>query len=337
MDIFRLHNILMKSNNEREKTIRRFLDNLYTKEDAERFFQDVQDRGNDIVLDNVISELEEEIGLQENPDAINYQQYKQEARQLLERIEKKKRIRFRRVGVYIASMVSVLFLAVYIFHYIKTTETSSVLYTETVASYGEKRRLMFSDSTRVVLNSRTKLSYPDNFGRNERRIRLFGEAYFEVNKDKTPFIIETGRFEIQVLGTAFNVKAYDEDEIVSVEVNEGRVEVSMPEATLVLKRKEKVTLNTRTGEIMKEIVRNEGHSFAWIQGWLYFDRTPIRDIARELERIYGCRIVFKEGQEFNNLISGEHDNRSLESVLQSIEYTSGIKYMKKDNEVLLYK
>ncbi len=327
----------MRSKKEKEKIIWRFLENLYTKQDAEWFLRDIRDRRNDTLIDNIIWELEEESRLQKNPDTVRYEQYKQEARQLLKRFEEKRRRRFRQAAVYIAAMASVLFLVVYIFHYIKTTQISSALYTEIVTSYGEKRRLTFSDSTRVMLNSRTNIVYPENFGKNERRIRLSGEAYFDVNKDKTPFIVETGRFDVQVLGTVFNVKAYDEDEIVSVTVNEGHVEVSMPGASLSLKRKEKVILNTRTGEITKEVVRNDSHSFAWMDGWLYFDRTPIRDIARELERIYGCRIVFKEGEEFNNLISGEHDNQNLESVLESIKYTSGIKYMKKDNEVLLYK
>ena len=327
----------MRNKSEKEKIIKRFLENLYTKEDAESFFRAIKGRENDALIDGIIWELEKESELREKTSAVNYEQYKEEARHLLDRLEKRKKMRLRQVALYVASMASALFLAVYIFHYVKTTETSSIFYSETVTSYGEKRRLMFSDSTRVVLNSRTNIAYPDNFGKNERRIRLSGEAYFNVNKNKTPFIIETGLFDIQVLGTAFNVKAYEEDEIVSVSVNEGRVQVSMPEATLILKGKEKITLNTRTGEIMKEIVRNNTYSSAWIEGWLCFDRTPIRDIARELERIYGCRIEFKEGDEFNNLISGEHDNRSLESVLRSIEYTSGIKYLKKNNEVLLYK
>lgn len=327
----------MRNRSQKEKIIWRFLENLYTKEDVELFFRDIRDRENDILIDNIIWELEKESKLQEKSSATSHEQYKQEARQLLNRLEKRKRMRLRHIVVSIATMASVLFLGIYIFQYINTTEISSPLYREAVTSYGEKRRLMFSDSTRVVLNSRTNIAYPDNFGKNERRIRLSGEAYFNVNKNKTPFIIETGLFDIQVLGTAFNVKAYEEDEIVSVSVNEGRVQVSMPEATLILKGKEKITLNTRTGEIMKEIVRNNTYSSAWIEGWLCFDRTPIRDIARELERIYGCRIEFKEGDEFNNLISGEHDNRSLESVLRSIEYTSGIKYLKKNNEVLLYK
>lgn len=327
----------MRNESEKEKIIRRFLENIYTKEDAETFFRDIKNPENGALIDNMIWKLEKESGSQENTPAVNREQYKQEARQLLKRLEKRKKRYLRQIAVSVAAMASVLFLAIYIFHNIKTTETSSILYSETVTSYGEKRWLMFSDSTRVVLNSRTIIAYPDNFGKNERRIRLSGEAYFDVNKDNTPFIIEAGRFDIQVLGTSFNVKAYNEDEIVSVAVNEGRVQVSMSEATLVLKPKEKITLNTRTGEIMKEIVRNEAHTSAWIQGWLCFDRTPIRDIARELERIYGCRIKFKEGIEFNNLISGEHDNRSLESVLRSIEYTSGIKYLKNDNEILFYK
>ena len=60
------------------------------------------------------------------------------------------------------------------------------------------------------------------------------------------------------------------------------------------------------------------------------------DVAKELERMYNCRITFGDGK-FNNLISGEHDNKSLEAVLQSIEYTSGIRYKKEGKRILLYK
>ena len=75
----------------------------------------------------------------------------------------------------------------------------------------------------------------------------------------------------------------------------------------------------------------------WRKGSLRFSSTPVRDVAKELERMYNCRITFAEGQEFNNLISGEHDNKNLEAVLQSSEYTSGILYKKEGNQVLLYK
>ena len=147
----------MRSKKEKEKIIWRFLENLYTKQDAEWFLRDIRDRRNDTLIDNIIWELEEESRLQKNPDTVRYEQYKQEARQLLKRFEEKRRRRFRQAAVYIAAMASVLFLVVYIFHYIKTTQISSALYTEIVTSYGEKRRLTFSDSPRVMLNSRTNI------------------------------------------------------------------------------------------------------------------------------------------------------------------------------------
>lgn len=73
------------------------------------------------------------------------------------------------------------------------------------------------------------------------------------------------------------------------------------------------------------------------KGGLRFSSTPVRDVAKELERMYNCRITFAEGQEFNNLISGEHENKSLEAVLQSMEYTSGIRYRKEGNHIFLFK
>ena len=61
------------------------------------------------------------------------------------------------------------------------------------------------------------------------------------------------------------------------------------------------------------------------------------DVAKELERVYNCQITFASGQEFDNLITGEHDNKSLESVLKSIEFISDINYKKEGRNILLYK
>ena len=85
-------------------------------------------------------------------------------------------------------------------------------------------------------------------------------------------------------------------------------------------------------------MKEEGGVAVWIKGSLRFNSTPIRDVAKELERVYNCRITFAPGQDFNNLITGEHDNKSLEAVLKSIEFISGdIKYKKEGINVLLYK
>lgn len=326
----------MKNRKRKEKIIRRFFSNLYTREEAEQFFRDVKDRDNDPLIENMIWELMEESELQKNPGSVLYEQYRQEARQLLAKIAKKRKMHIRRMTLYVASIASLLFLVVFTLYQISTREPSSLTYAEAATSYGERKQLELTDSTKVLLNSRTHLVYPHTFGKKERRIRLSGEAFFDVSKDKTPFIVETSRFDIQVLGTAFNVKAYEDDERVSVAVDRGHVRISMREASFVLNRNEKVTINVRTGEIAKEANLNRS-PFAWMKGGLYFDRTPIRDVASELERIYGCRIVFNENETFHNLISGEHDNQSLDAVLQSIEQTSGIKHTKKADTIILYK
>lgn len=327
----------IEGNNEREKLLKRYLENLYTKDDAEYFFKIVKDRKCDLLIDTIICKFKDDNELKLNPDPIKHKQYTLEGRRLLESIQKRKRIRVRNLFLSISGIASIFIFLISILNYVSTSKAPLATYQEVVTSFGENRNLILSDNTNVTLNSCTNIAYPDNFGKNERRILLSGEAFFDVNKAEIPFIIETERFDIKVMGTAFNVKVYDEDEIVSITVTDGHVQVTMPEATIILKQNEKILLNTRTGEIVKEIFQNHEQSIAWINGGLYFNRTPIRDIARELERIYGCKIEFEDGEEFNNLISGEHENQCLESVLQSIEYISGIKYLIKGNEILLYK
>lgn len=73
------------------------------------------------------------------------------------------------------------------------------------------------------------------------------------------------------------------------------------------------------------------------KGSLHFHQTPLADVARELERRYNCRISFREGQSFDNLISGEHDNQDLETILESLHYICGINYEKENENIILYK
>ena len=201
---------------------------------------------------------------------------------------------------------------------------------------GGEYQLKLEDGTNVWLNAETELRFPVAFGDSERRIFLKGEAYFDViHNEKQPFVVNTHRFDVRVLGTCFNVKSYSSDEVVSVDVESGKVQVDLPEAMMRLKAKEQVLINTVSGEYNK---RHEERGVAvWQKRGLRFNSTPICDVAKELERMYNCRITFTQGQEFNNLISGEHDNKSLEAVLQSIGYTSGIHYKRSGDQVLLYK
>ena len=325
----------MKNTENNKKLYRRYLDDLYTTEDARQLLNSLHDPDNHETLNELSSDVWEETATQQPYTDLEREHYKREARQLLKHIEHKKRTWFHRIAVVTASTAAIVCLVLSGIHYLEHLNEQQIIYLEASKAYGERKQLLLPDGTQLTLNSCSHVRYPNNFTGEERKIVLEGEGYFQVHRnEEQPFIVSTRRFDVRVLGTCFDIKSYSSDEIVSVEVESGKVQVDLPEAMMRLKGKEQVLINTISGEYSKR--REERPVAIWKKGGLRFNSTPIRDVAKELERMYNCHITFANGK-FNNLISGEHDNKSLEAVLQSIEYTSGIRYKKEGNHILLYK
>lgn len=327
----------MEDNKKEKVNLRRYLDDLYTKEEASLLLQSMKDAGNKDMMDELAAEVWEESGSQQPVTDLEREKYKKEARLLLKRLEHKKRTWFRRVALVAASAAAVVAIVVGSIGYFRYINEEQVTYAEVVTSFGEKKQVTLPDGTLLILNSCSQVRYPNQFRGDIRKVELEGEGYFRVaSNEEMPFIVKTGRFDVRVLGTRFDVKSYPTDEIVSVSVESGKVQVDLPEAMMRLTAKEQVLINTTSGEYNKK--REEREVAAWIKGGLRFNSTPIRDVAKELERVYNCRITFAPDQKFDNLITGEHDNKSLEAVLQSIQFISGdIKYKKEGQNILLYK
>lgn len=325
----------MENTKKNKNLYRRYVDDLYTTEDARQLLNSLSNPDSHEILDELSSDVWEEAATQQPLTDLEREHYKREARQLLKRIEHKKRTWFRRISIVAVSTAAIVCLVLGGTHYLKHLNEQQIIYLEAATSYGERKQILLPDGTQLTLNSCSHVRYPNNFIGEERKIELEGEGYFQVHRnEKQPFIVSTRRFNVRVLGTCFDIKSYSSDEVVSVEVESGKVQVDLPEAMMRLKGKEQVLINTISGEYSKR--REERPVAIWKKGGLRFNSTPIRDVAKELERVYNCRITFADGQ-FNNLISGEHDNKSLEAVLQSIEYTSGIRYKKEGNRILLHK
>lgn len=326
----------MKNTKEEKQKLRRYLDDIYTRNEASKLLDSLRDTENKDLLEEVTAEVWEASAGHGQTASVEREKYKKEARRLLRGIEHSKRIWLRRTAYAIAGIAALLCLVFESIHYYHYMDEQNTTYSLANTSYGEKRHLTLPDGTQIVLNSCSSLRYPNRFSGKERKVELDGEAYFRVARNEAmPFIITTGNFNVRVLGTHFDVKSYPKDEIVSVNVESGKVQVDLPEAMMRLTAREQVLINTLSGEYTKK--KEEREVAVWIKGGLRFSSTPIRDVARELERVYNCRITFAPDDEFTNLISGEHDNKSLESVLQSIEYVSGVKHKKKGNEIVLYK
>lgn len=327
----------MKDTKAEKDKLRRYLDDIYTRDDASQLLQSIKDAENQNILDELSVEVWEESGTQHPATDLEREKYKKEARQLLKHLEHKKRTWFRRVSAIAVSAAAVIAIIIGSVNFFRYMNEQEVTFAEISTSFGEKRQVTLPDGTVLVLNSCSQVRYPNHFVGDIRKVELEGEGYFRVARnEEMPFIVKTKRLDVQVLGTRFDVKSYSTDEIVSVSVESGKVQVDLPEAMMRLTAKEQVLINTVSGEYSKK--KEERGVAIWMKGGLRFHSTPIRDVAKELERVYNCRITFAPGQDFNNLITGEHDNKSLEAVLQSIEFISGdIKYKKEGVNVLLYK
>jgi ferric-dicitrate binding protein FerR (iron transport regulator) len=322
-----------------EKDIKHYLEGVYTRDEIGRIFKNLHSQPD---YENLLSESMNETW----KDAEDYEllspaqqeDYQAEAAALLKSIRKKSPIRrYIKQSLAVAASIALLFvIGTGLYKY--QNRGKAVIYTNISTSFGETKTLQLSDGSMITLNACSNLSFPETFKGDERRVKLTGEAYFQVAKNENrPFVIAAGNFDVKVLGTEFNVKAYAADEIHTVNVKNGKVQVEMPDAAIRLVADERFEINSLSGEYGKN--KTKRHSVDWKEKYLSFDKTPIRDVTNELERLYNCRIIFKEGQIFDNLISGEHYNRDLESVLKSIRYASGInyKYSKENNEIIFFK
>jgi len=210
-------------------------------------------------------------------------------------------------------------------------------YTELSAQQGEKISYILHDGTKVTLNSGSTLTFRSDFGTNGRHIEMNGEGFFDVAKDPDkPFIIGSGNAEIKVIGTSFNVKSYSEDGFMAVTVSTGIVEVNIPAFNLQthLSQNEHIWVNKETGETARSRL-SENHYAEWTKGLLYFDKEPIREVIKTINRKYDRNVIL-QCDDCHQLISGTHDNKSLEAVVETICFTTGLKSRtdEKDNIIL---
>ena len=309
----------------------RYVNGLYTRNDIEtlrKLASSITERAElESEMDRVWNEAQD----LPQSDSHNHLLYKKEAQDLLDKTRKRERrislSTFIKYAASIAIIVSIGFGAkLYLNHSAKQhTSASDHLLTEISVNHGEHKQVTLPDGTVVHLNAGTVMRYPTEFTSDIRLVEMEGEAFFNVMRDEgKPFIVRTRQADVKVLGTSFNVKAYQEDELMAVSVRTGKVEVDMPESVM------------RLLEILK---KNEDAQkvTAWLQGGLYFNRTPISSVIHDLERMYNQEIVLDPNVVFDDYIYGEHDNKSLEAVLNAIQYSTGIRYRKEESRIVLYK
>ena len=208
------------------------------------------------------------------------------------------------------------------------------------APLGSKTRLYLPDGTLVWLNAGSTITYSQGFGVEERKLKLSGEGYFEVTRNKQlPFEITTKELQLKVLGTKFNFRNYPEDEEVSVSLLEGKVclrNYLKNDALCYLEPDQKAILNKKNGKLMVS-ASEARYTAEWTNGFLFFDEELLPDIIKELERSYNVKIHLEDNsletfRFYGNFVRKE---QTIQEILEMLASTGKLEYRINERDIYL--
>ncbi|HYQ56366.1 MAG TPA: FecR domain-containing protein [Draconibacterium sp.] len=210
-------------------------------------------------------------------------------------------------------------------------------YTEIISPLGQKTKVLLPDSSYVWLNSGSSLKYKSDFNLTEREVTLEGEAYFQVKKNLSKkFRVKSGILNIDVYGTAFNIKNHSNDQFQEITVSEGRVGVSDHKSEIrQLTIGDQARLNKETKEIVFTKSNPEVVS-AWKNNELIFDNTPMREVVKFLERWYGVSIKVDEEMFNKHRFSFKIKTESFYEMLEKMKLIIPLEYTIDGSEVSLH-
>ncbi len=271
-------------------------------------------------------------------DTLGYESSKDKRSIDVEQVEVTTLKPFRK-HLFWAAAASLILVAFSTFWFINKTATSSIEDTIIRSAQTERKEITLSDGTEVILNTGSELLVKGNFGVNQRRVVLKGEAYFKVAKNaEIPFIIQSGQLSTTVLGTAFNISAYPDRDRMKVSVLSGRVSVSQSTG-----KSEKILANQMTANETISFFRKTGKSelnkedakliTSWRDNKLYIDNASIQDIAELLNGYYHMEV--------NNLIEDRHTDRytirfnqeSMNGVLQILSRLTSREFIYTNHQI----
>lgn len=222
-----------------------------------------------------------------------------------------------------AAVVAVVFLGIGLYSgsRIGAEAAESVSLREVFVKNGQQRSLRLPDGSEVIVGGGSRLMFPERFTGKERNVYFSGEGFFDVAADtRKPFIVNVDGTKVAVTGTKFNIKAYEEDGQQTVTLMEGKVDVTFDgsEAPLHLTSGKAAFFDRITGEISLYDLAESKYP-AWYKGEFDAYHSSFRQVARDLERIFDVRIIFRNEELENSMfyISIVHAE-SVDMILESL-------------------
>lgn len=198
---------------------------------------------------------------------------------------------------------------------------------------GKRSTLVFADGTKIWINSGTKILYPKVFSKEKREFYVDGEVFVEAAKEKErPLIVHTDRLDVKVLGTTFNVTAYQSEPIANVVLVDGKVEVCAETNNRILLSPNQLVeynhsnMSVRTVDVYKYI--------CWKDGLMQFTATPLSKIIPRISKYYDVNIIIDK-EAFDIKCTGKIDlNNNITDVLKSIALTASVEVERIDEKTI---
>ncbi len=269
-----------------------------------------------------------------------------------------KRNTFLAIGAAASIIVAAL---IYGMPYFEMKKQQPGSFNEIITKKGSKSNIRLPDGTQVWLNGGTKLSYSNDFIKNTREVDLVGEAFFDVSHDPAhPFIIHTNKINIKVLGTAFNVRSYPQDETVETSLVRGKIEVilkSRPDEKIILRPNEKLVVNNKSTKLEGKLrpLLQEGLATvtiksvtplaadssiletAWMNDELAFFNKTLEQIALDLERRFNVLVIFEDEQVKQYRYSAFFETEGVEEILSILSLSKKFNYNTEGKTIMIKK
>lgn len=319
-----------KQNNILEKYIRGSI----SEEEYNELQQQIQNDSDSSVGDMLNECWQKDLNIHVMPRAAK----ERTRRQIDEKIKKDmRRVWFKRASTIAASiLVPVLIISTVYFykemdHYKQIPNIVSV-------NKGQRAGITLPDGTIVHLNSESKLTYTPDFNGKLREVVLEGEAFFEVtpNKEK-PFIVKTSVFDVEVLGTSFNVSVYNDENIVETALMEGKVKLTMqgcPSKPVYLTPSQKFIYSRSDRQGTISIMEGDTE-LAWKQGILAFNAEPLEEVFRKIERWYGVTMHYDKESLVNDNFTGQFKMISIQEMMNILRMHYNLKFKIENNDIYI--
>ncbi len=200
---------------------------------------------------------------------------------------------------------------------------------------GDREEITLSDGTRIALDAGSRLKYPNAFEEDHREVFLSGEGYFEVASSvEKPFVIHANHAVVKVLGTKFNVRAWEPDQRVTVTVAEGKVSLRSEtgrEAVVVVQGQ--MSTLTEGGQPSEPQTVDVEKHLGWMHNEVFFDGTSLQEILYQMERWYDVEFVLADSSVATEELSLHFQDHSLDDALELVSVLTDLGYERSGKSV----